>query len=75
MRFTPCWQKRLSYTESQIYLTLSITGCAQPHEEFCRFAAAAGAILTADFIGREYVFWMVQIVHSDNGTSSRILRY
>ncbi len=22
----------------------------------CRFAAAAGAILTADFIGREYIF-------------------
>ena len=27
---------------------------AQPHEELCRFAAAAGAIFTADFIGRGY---------------------
>ena len=30
--------------------------CAQPYEELCRLAAAAGAILTADFIGREYHF-------------------
>jgi|MucameStandDraft_1065616.scaffolds.fasta_scaffold08742_6 hypothetical protein len=29
-------------------------GCTQPHEEFCRFTAAADAILRADSIGREY---------------------
>ncbi len=28
--------------------------CAQPHKEICRFAAEAGMLLTADFIGREY---------------------
>ncbi len=42
------------YTECQINLPLSITGCTQPYMEICRFAAAAGAILTVDFIDREY---------------------
>ncbi len=42
-----------SYTEEQKYLLLSIRECAQPHKEICRFAAAVGAILTADFIGLE----------------------
>lgn len=42
------------YTERQRNLPLRITGCIQPHKEICRFAAAAGAILTADFICREY---------------------
>ncbi len=42
------------YTEEQKHLLLSIRGCAQLHKEICRFAAAAGAILTADFICREY---------------------
>ncbi len=41
------------YTEWS-FRPLSIIGCAQPHEEICRFAAAVGAILTADFICREY---------------------
>ena len=45
-----------SYTEEQKYLLLSIRECAQPHKEICRFAAAAGAILTADFICHEYNF-------------------
>lgn len=40
------------YTARQINLPCSITSCAQPHKEI--FAAVAGAILTADFIGREY---------------------
>ena len=42
------------YTARQINLPCSITSCAQPHKEICRFAAVAGAILTADLIGREY---------------------
>lgn len=44
---------KLDYTERQINLPLSIIRCAQPHKEIYRFAVAAGAILTADFIGRE----------------------
>ena len=28
----------------------------QQHKEVCRFAAVTGAILTADFNGREYIF-------------------
>ncbi len=44
------------YTERQRNLPLRITGCIQPHKEICRFAAAAGAILAADFIGREYKY-------------------
>ena len=48
-------QRACCYTEEQKHLLLSIRGCAQPHKEICRFAAAAGAILTADFIDREYI--------------------
>ena len=44
-----------TYTERQINLPPSITGCTQPYKEICRFAAAAGAILMADFIGYEYI--------------------
>ena len=42
------------YTERQINLTTGINGCAQPYAKLCRFAAVAGAILTADFVGCEY---------------------
>jgi len=48
-------QRACCYTEEQKHLLLSIRGWAQPHKEICRFAAAAGAILTADFIDREYI--------------------
>ncbi len=41
-----CWRSKR--------LTASMTRCAQPHKEICRFAAAGGAILTANFIDREY---------------------
>lgn len=46
---------RSIYTARQINLPCSITSCAQPHKEICRFAAVAGAILLADFIGQEYI--------------------
>ncbi len=44
-----------NYTKRQKHLPLSINGCARQHKETCRSAAAAGAILTADFISREYL--------------------
>ncbi len=42
------------YTERQINFPLSIIRCARSHKETCRLAAATGAILTVDFIDREY---------------------
>lgn len=35
--------------------------CAQPHKEICRFAAASSAILTAGFIGREYILLHISV--------------
>ena len=35
-------------------MPLGIRGCTLPHKETCRFAAAAGATPTADFIGHGY---------------------
>lgn len=46
--------RRLDIYRGAKLLPHSTRGCAQPHKETCRFAAAAGAILTADLIDREY---------------------